>query len=62
MLLLNPVCAVGYLLVSWRFFNDRITEEEYYLIHFFGDQYREYQEKVHSGIPFVEGFVMKKTQ
>lgn len=57
-LLANPICIVGYTLASWKFFKDRITFEEYYLIKFFGKSYIEYQKKVPSGVPFVKGFVI----
>ncbi|KAG8434240.1 hypothetical protein GDO86_012567 [Hymenochirus boettgeri] len=33
-LLCNPLCLVGYTLASWRFFRERIEEEELSLIHF----------------------------
>ena len=42
---------------SWRFFNDRIHDEEITLIYFFGDDYMAYQKKVATvGVPFVKGF------
>ncbi|NXA56533.1 ICMT methyltransferase, partial [Nothocercus julius] len=54
-LLCNPVCAVGYTLVSWRFFRERVEEEEITLIHFFGEEYLEYKKRVPSGLPFIRG-------
>ncbi|XP_050787750.1 protein-S-isoprenylcysteine O-methyltransferase [Gopherus flavomarginatus] len=54
-LLCNPVCVVGYTLASWRFFRERIEEEEFTLIHFFGAEYLEYKKKVPSGLPFIKG-------
>lgn len=54
-LLCNPICMVGYALVSWRFFRERIEEEEITLIHFFGEEYLEYKRKVPSGLPFIRG-------
>lgn len=54
-LLCNPVCVVGYALASWRFFRERIEEEEITLIHFFGEEYLEYKRKVPSGLPFIKG-------
>lgn len=56
-LLANPVCAIIYTIVSWKFFKNRIVYEEYYLIKFFGKQYTDYQKRVWSGIPFVRGFL-----
>eukprot|EP00092_Neocalanus_flemingeri_P009985 GFUD01010765.1.p1 GENE.GFUD01010765.1~~GFUD01010765.1.p1 ORF type:complete len:290 (-),score=52.25 GFUD01010765.1:1278-2147(-) len=55
-LLVNPLCLIIYGVVSYAFFKERIYVEEYTLIAFFGDQYREYQKKVGSGIPGIEGF------
>jgi len=54
--LLNPVCFVLYGLVSFAFFKERIYIEEYTLVSFFGDQYRDYQRKVGTGIPGIQGF------
>uniref|UniRef100_A0A8B9T0J7 Protein-S-isoprenylcysteine O-methyltransferase n=1 Tax=Anas platyrhynchos TaxID=8839 RepID=A0A8B9T0J7_ANAPL len=54
-LLCNPICVVGYTLASWRFFRERIEEEEITLIHFFGEEYLEYKRKVPSGLPFIKG-------
>jgi protein-S-isoprenylcysteine O-methyltransferase len=56
-LLGNPLCAIAYTVVTWKFFASRIAFEEYYLIRFFGKDYLDYQKKVPSGIPFVKGFV-----
>lgn len=55
--LANPVCLVGYIWASWKFFEERIHDEEMTLIQFFGDEYIEYQKNVPaSGVPFVKGF------
>ncbi|KAJ8264888.1 hypothetical protein COCON_G00139870 [Conger conger] len=54
-LLCNPVCVLAYTLASWRFFRERIEEEEISLIHFFGEEYVEYKRRVHSGLPFITG-------
>jgi len=56
--LVNPVCIIGYTLASWYFFKERITIEEIMLLNFFGQQYCEYQQKVGTGIPFIEGYKM----
>uniref|UniRef100_H3GPT4 Protein-S-isoprenylcysteine O-methyltransferase n=1 Tax=Phytophthora ramorum TaxID=164328 RepID=H3GPT4_PHYRM len=52
-LLANPVCAVGYSLVAWSFFHDRIPYEEQLLLGFFPDEYPAYKARTISGIPFV---------
>ncbi|MEE6483666.1 hypothetical protein FKM82_013628 [Ascaphus truei] len=54
-LLCNPICIFGYTLASWRFFRERIEEEEFTLIHFFGEQYVEYKKNVPTGLPFING-------
>lgn len=56
LLLSNPICLVGYAVASWKFFEDRINDEEASLITFFGKEYVEYKKKVGTGIPFIEGF------
>ncbi|KAL4221735.1 hypothetical protein ACF0H5_019990 [Mactra antiquata] len=55
-ILFNPVCLVGYTIVSWRFFRERIFEEEIYLISFFGEDYVNYKKHVRSGLPFINGY------
>ena len=52
-LLANPLCAVGYAVVGFRFFQARIEYEEYKLVEFFGRQYEEYRRAVPTGIPFL---------
>ncbi|XP_042485172.1 protein-S-isoprenylcysteine O-methyltransferase B-like [Macadamia integrifolia] len=53
-MLCNPFCTVGFILVLWRFFSERINFEEHYLRKFFGSQYVEYSRRVPSGLPFVK--------
>ncbi|ODN06151.1 Protein-S-isoprenylcysteine O-methyltransferase [Orchesella cincta] len=56
-ILINPICLIGYALASARFFQSRIYFEEACLISFFSD-YPEYQKKVpRTGVPFAEGFL-----
>uniref|UniRef100_A0A4W3HJ86 Protein-S-isoprenylcysteine O-methyltransferase n=1 Tax=Callorhinchus milii TaxID=7868 RepID=A0A4W3HJ86_CALMI len=54
-ILCNPICIVGYTLASWRFFRERIEEEEVTLIHFFGEDYLLYKKQVSTGLPFIQG-------
>jgi len=56
LILVNPVCFVLYAWVSFQFFNERIYVEEYTLLQFFGQEYRDYQAKVGPGIPGIKGF------
>ena len=52
--LLNPICLVGYMLAAYQFFKQRIRDEEQILIEFFGVDYIEYKNRVSScGIPFL---------
>jgi len=54
--LCNPISFVLYTLATYKFFEDRIPDEESLLFHFFGDEYAAYKKAVpHSGIPFVTG-------
>ena len=55
--LLNPICAVVYAISSWNFFHNRIHFEEMTLIKFFGTRYLNYQKKVGTGLPFINGFI-----
>jgi protein-S-isoprenylcysteine O-methyltransferase len=52
-MLCNPVSTVAFSLVLWRFFSRRIPYEEFFLRQFFGSEYEEYAQKVHSGLPFI---------
>ncbi|XP_066916071.1 protein-S-isoprenylcysteine O-methyltransferase-like [Clytia hemisphaerica] len=54
-LLFNPICLVGYTYASWTFFNERIFDEEAYLLDFFGEDYAVYMKNVATGIPFIYG-------
>ncbi|KAK3581794.1 hypothetical protein CHS0354_025998 [Potamilus streckersoni] len=55
-LLCNPICLVGYTMASWRFFKERVQEEEIYLLNFFGEDYVDYQRRVGTGLPFINGY------
>jgi protein-S-isoprenylcysteine O-methyltransferase len=50
---------VGYTIIAWRFFNERIYEEEIFLLNFFGEDYVDYQNKVGTGLPFIYGYTPK---
>eukprot|EP01139_Manchomonas_bermudensis_P000677 Amastigsp_a741_325.p2 type:complete len:233 gc:universal Amastigsp_a741_325:34-732(+) len=56
LLLLNPICVVGFAYASWKFFEDRIRDEETALSapNFFGEKYEDYRRRVPSGIPFLK--------
>ena len=58
--LVNPICLAAYIYASWKFFDDRIHDEEITLIYFFGDDYLDYQKKVPAtGVPYVKGYEFK---
>eukprot|EP00238_Polyblepharides_amylifera_P000951 CAMPEP_0196570580 /NCGR_PEP_ID=MMETSP1081-20130531/722_1 /TAXON_ID=36882 /ORGANISM="Pyramimonas amylifera, Strain CCMP720" /LENGTH=147 /DNA_ID=CAMNT_0041887107 /DNA_START=189 /DNA_END=632 /DNA_ORIENTATION=+ len=52
-LLLNPISAVLFAYVSWKFFESRIPYEECLLTRFFGEDYYEYKLKTKTWIPFI---------
>ncbi|XP_078281649.1 protein-S-isoprenylcysteine O-methyltransferase [Rhinoraja longicauda] len=54
-ILCNPICIVGYTMASWRFFRERIEEEEITLIQFFGEDYELYKENIPTRLPFIKG-------
>lgn len=56
-ILANPICLVLYVIVSWKFFHERILIEEVTLVNFFLEKYVEYQEKTPTGVPFIRGYV-----
>ncbi|KAI4339327.1 hypothetical protein MLD38_024283 [Melastoma candidum] len=53
-MLCNPLSTIGFAVVVWKFFHDRIPYEEYFLRQFFGPSYLEYARTVPSGVPFVK--------
>lgn len=54
-ILCNPICIVGYTMASWRFFRERIEEEEMTLIQFFGEDYELYKKMIPTRLPFIKG-------
>ncbi|PON54680.1 Protein-S-isoprenylcysteine O-methyltransferase [Trema orientale] len=52
-MLCNPFSTIGFAIVVWRFFYQRIPYEEFFLRGFFGARYDEYAKRVSSGVPFV---------
>jgi protein-S-isoprenylcysteine O-methyltransferase len=56
LILCNPLCVIVYAYVTFHFFDDRIYEEERYLIEFFGQRYVHYQHRVPTGIPGIAGY------
>jgi len=58
LLLQNPVCFLGYAVVSWRFFRARIEDEEWALLNFFGQDYLDYQARVGTLLPGIKGVML----
>ncbi|KAF9913388.1 hypothetical protein BX616_010092 [Lobosporangium transversale] len=54
LMMMNPICFVGYGAVLHYFFSDRIFQEEQLLIRFFGQDYRDYKAKTKTGLPFIK--------
>ena len=50
----NPISTVVFASVLWKFFSDRIEEEEQYLVSMFGAAYVEYRAKTGTWIPFID--------
>ncbi|XP_065061545.1 protein-S-isoprenylcysteine O-methyltransferase-like [Rhopilema esculentum] len=55
LLLCNPICIPAFIFASWLFFRDRIKDEEYALVRFFGEDYIDFVKSVPTRIPFVTG-------
>ncbi|KAH9620448.1 hypothetical protein KSS87_017384 [Heliosperma pusillum] len=53
-MLLNPICTLGFAVVVWKFFAGRIPYEEFFLKQFFEVEYDLYAQRVPSGVPFVK--------
>lgn len=53
LVLLNPICCLAYAAVAWKFFEGRIPGEEELLVHFFGQQYLDYAQRVPCGLPWI---------
>jgi protein-S-isoprenylcysteine O-methyltransferase len=53
LLLGNALCFVGYAIVLWKFFSERIAREEQLLVAFFGNEYVAYRKRTLVGIPFI---------
>lgn len=51
----NPVCSVGFTVVTWLFFKERIEYEESLLVDMFGSEYVKYRQRTEwSGVPFIK--------
>lgn len=62
LILLNPLCLVGFTVILYRYFQDRIQFEEEHLVEFFGQDYVCYRQRVWSGIPFYDTFFLASSR
>eukprot|EP00891_Asterochloris_glomerata_P002489 jgi/Astpho2/2489/Aster-04210 len=53
LILVNPLCAAGFICTSWKFFSERIRIEEAQLEEFFGTAYTSYARRTATWIPFI---------
>jgi len=53
-ILMNPLCISAAAVASWKFFNERIQNEEEKMVQFFGSEYERYRENTYVGIPFIQ--------
>lgn len=53
-LLKNPLSFVLFTVLLWRFFKERIQDEEQYLLLFFEDDYKKYRQSTPTLIPFIQ--------
>ncbi|KAF9281614.1 hypothetical protein BGZ68_006528 [Mortierella alpina] len=54
LMMMNPVCFIGFAVVLFRFFSERIQYEEQLLTRFFGQDYRNYKARTSTGIPMIK--------
>lgn len=53
LMMMNPVCFVGFAAALHHFFSERIQYEEQLLVRFFGQDYKAYQARTQTGIPLI---------
>ena len=55
LIVMNPVCAVGFTVVTWYFFKVRIADEEAILLRgdYFAKEYKAYRARTPTGIPLI---------
>ncbi|KAF9159702.1 hypothetical protein DFQ26_006266 [Actinomortierella ambigua] len=53
LMMMNPICLVGFAVALYMFFSDRIQYEETLLVRFFGQEYIHYQKRTRTGIPLI---------
>lgn len=54
LMMMNPVCLIGFAGALHHFFSERIDYEERLLVRFFGQNYRDYQARTRTGLPLIK--------
>lgn len=54
LLLVNPISFIGFVVILWVFFKNRIGFEEKFLLKFFGTEYEDYRKVTPTRIPFIQ--------
>lgn len=57
LILCNPISTVLYTVAAWYFFESRIPYEEYKLLEFYGEEYRQYMLRTFIGIPYIKTII-----
>lgn len=53
-MIFNPICTIGFTIAGWKFFEERIPDEEEALHKFFGPEYEQYCAKTPILIPGLD--------
>jgi len=51
--LMNPICTLGFAYAAWKFFKERIEYEEETLVKHFAEKYEDYKKRVPTLIPGI---------
>ncbi|KAF9998476.1 hypothetical protein BGZ80_011341 [Entomortierella chlamydospora] len=54
LMMMNPICFIGFAVALYQFFSERIHVEEQLLIRFFGQDYRDYKARTKTGLPLIK--------
>ncbi|KAF8964611.1 hypothetical protein BGZ46_000751 [Entomortierella lignicola] len=54
LMMMNPICFIGFAAALHHFFSERIEYEEKLLVRFFGQDYRDYQARTRTGLPLIK--------
>ncbi|KAF9181286.1 hypothetical protein BGZ51_005559 [Haplosporangium sp. Z 767] len=54
LMMMNPVCLIGFAAALHHFFSERIQYEEQLLTRFFGQDYRDYKARTSTGLPLIK--------